>query len=116
LAEHATQTSTRIISFTVTEAGYYLDAQNNLDVHAPDITLDVSIVAGNIAPSDAGRTIYGAIATLLRARMLANTGPVTLLNCDNLRHNGDRFRKGLLQFLEQLQDPQLLNWVEAHTS
>ena len=27
-------------------------------------------------------------------------GPVTLLNCDNLRHNGERFRGGLLQFID----------------
>ena len=28
-------------------------------------------------------------------------GPVTLLNCDNLRSNGERFRAGLLDFLER---------------
>ena len=116
LVARASQASTRIISFTVTEAGYYLDAQNDLDTLAPDISRDTSVACGESAPGQAGSTIYGAVAALLRARMRAQAGPVTLLNCDNLRHNGDRFRKGLLQFLAQLRDPELLVWVEAYTS
>ena len=116
LLVHAAKAATRIISFTVTEAGYYLDAHNNLDRAAPDIARDVAVLRGQSAPGDAGITIYGAVALLLRARLQAQVGAVTLLNCDNLRHNGERFRKGLLQFLAQLQDPALLAWVEANTS
>src|SRR5258706_7926864 len=41
---------------------------------------------------------------------------VTLLNCDNLRHNGERFRGGLLQFIELLNDTRLHDWVVANTS
>jgi D-arabinitol 4-dehydrogenase len=52
----------------------------------------------------------------LRARMHRDSGPVTLLNCDNLRHNGDRSRSGLLQFIERVGEPALLAWVQAHTS
>ena len=36
------------------------------------------------------------------ASVVSGAGPVTLLNCDNLRHNGDRSRSGLLQFVEQI--------------
>src|SRR5205814_5873680 len=43
-------------------------------------------------------------------------GPVTLLNCDNLRHNGDRTRAGLLQFLELVDDAELMGWVKRHAS
>ncbi len=109
--------ATRIISFTVTEAGYYLDAHNWLDwVTFPDLRADLETVkAGH-----AGHTIYGGLVTLLRARMKANggkgAGAVTLLNCDNLRHNGDRSRSGLLQFIEALDDRELLAWVQANTS
>jgi D-arabinitol 4-dehydrogenase len=48
--------------------------------------------------------------------MQANAGPVTLLNCDNLRHNGDRSRGGLLQYITMLGDSVLLDWVKSHTS
>jgi D-arabinitol 4-dehydrogenase len=104
--------STRIISFTVTEAGYYLDAKHQLDLNFPDLQVDV-IAAKNKLP---GSTIYGALTAILRARMHANGGPVTLLNCDNLRHNGERVRGGLLQFIELIGDSALLAWVQANTS
>jgi D-arabinitol 4-dehydrogenase len=104
--------NTRIISFTVTEAGYYLDAKDRLDLGFADLQADLQALKGG----KAGSTIYGALTAILKARMQASAGPVTLLNCDNLRHNGDRSRSGLLQFLMLLGDTDLLNWVNAHTS
>jgi D-arabinitol 4-dehydrogenase len=109
----AADPATRIISFTVTEAGYYLDARNRLDwATFPDLRADLEAVKSG----QAGHTIYGGLVTLLRARMNANAGPVTLMNCDNLRHNGDRSRGGLLQFIESLGDTALLTWVNVYTS
>jgi D-arabinitol 4-dehydrogenase len=105
--------ATRIISFTVTEAGYYLDANNQLDwATFPDLRADLEAVkAGH-----AGHTIYGGLVSILRARRQAGTGPVTLMNCDNLRHNGERSRGGLLQFIDALGDSALHAWVEANTT
>ncbi|PJI97028.1 D-arabinitol 4-dehydrogenase [Acidovorax sp. 69] len=109
----AVQPSTRIISFTVTEAGYYLDSHHQLDwASAPDLQADVQA----LREGRAGSTIYGALTTLLRARRQAGAGAVTLLNCDNLRHNGDRSRSGLLQFVQALGDTELAAWIEAHTT
>ena len=100
--------ATRIISFTVTEAGYYLDARNQLDWDSfPDLRADLAAVRAG----QAGHTIYGALASTLRARMQAGAGPVTLMNCDNLRHNGERSRGGLLQFIDALGDAPLKDWV-----
>ncbi len=105
--------ATRIISFTVTEAGYYLDAQNRLDWPAfADLRADLAAVTSG----EAGHTVYGALVSILRARMRAGAGPVTLMNCDNLRHNGDRSRGGLLQFIDALGDTALKAWVEQNTS
>ncbi|GAA0749676.1 mannitol dehydrogenase family protein [Ideonella azotifigens] len=108
-----TDPATRIISFTVTEAGYYLDAQDRLDwATFPDLRNDLAAVKAG----GAGHTIYGGLVSLLRARAAAGAGGVTLLNCDNLRHNGDRSRGGLLQFIDALGDSALKAWVEAHTT
>jgi len=104
--------ATRIVSFTVTEAGYYLDAKDRLDLGFADLTNDIA-AAREGRP---GSTIYGALTALLRARMAANAGPLTLLNCDNLRHNGDRFHSGLLQFVDLAGDPALRSWIEANTT
>ena len=104
--------ATRIISFTVTEAGYYLDATGTLDLSFADLQADLDALRAGRA----GSTIYGALCGILRARMQGGAGPVTLLNCDNLRHNGERARSGLLQFIELLGDSALRDWVSAHTS
>lgn len=110
LIAKAADPATRIISFTVTEAGYYLDTHNRLDTTAADVVADL---AANRS-GQAGSTIYGALTAMLRQRIRANAGPVTLLNCDNLRHNGDRFRSGLIQFIGQLGDDELLKWIATN--
>lgn len=105
--------ATRIVSFTVTEAGYYLDAANQLDwANFPDLRADLAAVQAG----QAGHSIYGALVGILRARMAAGAGPLTLMNCDNLRHNGERSRGGLLQFIDALGDAALKAWVQEHTS
>ncbi|HZW75403.1 MAG TPA: D-arabinitol 4-dehydrogenase [Caldimonas sp.] len=107
LIEVGADPATAIVSFTVTEAGYYLDAKNRLDLANPDLAADL---AGG------RRTIYGALAAILSARVAKGGAPVTLLNCDNLRSNGARSRAGLLEFLERRGERALRDWVVAATT
>jgi D-arabinitol 4-dehydrogenase len=105
---------TRIISFTVTEGGYYLDHHYQLDTGNADLADDLRCALDG---SGAPRTIYGAIAAILRARSQAHPqAALTLLNCDNLRHNGERFRDGLRQFLTLRGESALVAWMDAHTT
>lgn len=103
---------TRIISFTVTEAGYYLDAKDRLDPSFPDLAADLEAARAG----KPGGVIYAALTAILRERMRRDAGKVTLLCCDNLRHNGDRSRAGLLQFVDLVGDAPLRAWIEAHTT
>jgi len=107
LVQTGSDPRTQVISFTVTEAGYYLDHAHHLDTSQADLAADIG-----------GQriTIYGAIAAILQARLEGNAGAVTLLNCDNLRHNGERFYAGLQQFLALRGQSALLEWVRAHVS
>jgi D-arabinitol 4-dehydrogenase len=100
--------NTRIISFTVTEAGYYLDSHNHLETTYPELASDL---AGTTRS-----TIYGALAVILNERMKRGSGPVTLLNCDNLRSNGERFQLGFKDFLTRRNEHALLAWVQSNTS
>ena len=86
LIDLAAEADTRIVSFTVTEAGYEPGPDNAL---------------------------YRTLSTILRERRARGSGPLTLLCCDNLRHNGDRSRAGLLAFIT---DAELRAWAEANTS
>ncbi|HEC8323052.1 TPA: mannitol dehydrogenase family protein [Providencia rettgeri] len=106
LVEQGRDKATRVIAFTVTEAGYYLTPQHELDAEQPDVKADLT---GKMS------TIYGALTHILRARLAAHGEPVTLLNCDNLRHNGERFRHGFLSFLQLKGESELYQWVKEHT-
>ncbi len=108
LIEIGADPGTRIISFTVTEAGYYLDSQNRLETTYTELASDL---AGTTRS-----TIYGALAAILNERKKRGSGPVTLLNCDNLRGNGERFKLGFADFLTRRGDTSLLAWVNASTS
>lgn len=99
---------TLIISFTVTEAGYYLDSDDRLDSRHDELRRDLEGTTRS--------TIYGAMAAILRERMARASPPVTLLNCDNLRSNGERFHAGFLDFLKRRHEQGLSQWVQAHTS
>ena len=100
--------ATRIISFTVTEAGYYLDSHNKLETSYAELASDLAGATRS--------TIYGALAAILAERKKRGSGPVTLLNCDNLRSNGERFRAGFLDFLGRRGEDGLRAWVESSTS
>ncbi|WP_182057499.1 D-arabinitol 4-dehydrogenase [Pantoea sp. ME81] len=107
LVEQGANPQTRVIGFTVTEAGYYLTPEFKLDLNQADVKADLG---GDF------RTIYGALSRILTARVAQGGTPVTLLNCDNLRHNGERFREGFLAFLAAKGDTALADWVRTQTT
>lgn len=98
----------RIVSLTVTEGGYYLDAQGAFDATAEDIRHD----AANPATP---RTAFGAIIAALKLRQQAGAGPFTGLSCDNLQGNGTILRQTVLG-LARLSDPALADWIETACS
>jgi D-arabinitol 4-dehydrogenase len=107
LVETGALARTRIVSFTVTEGGYYLDDHHRLELANPDLAADLA---------GARRTIYGAVGAIIQARIARGSGPVTLLNCDNLRSNGERFRTGLLEFLERRGERDSIAYVREQTT
>ncbi|MDU4844034.1 MAG: D-arabinitol 4-dehydrogenase [Leclercia adecarboxylata] len=98
---------TKVIAFTVTEGGYYLDTQHKLEVANADLASDIN---------GSCKTIYGAIARILEARMENGAGPLTLLNCDNVRHNGERFHDGLVEFLQLSGRQAVIDWLNANAT
>lgn len=94
--------STRIVTLTVTEKGYFQQTNGALDVDHPAIAGEL---AGGIPV-----TIYGFLAQALQRRCDTNAGGITLLSCDNLSENGRRLRTQILDFLERI-DAGLAQWT-----
>lgn len=101
--------ATRIISMTITEGGYNIDkATGEFDLGNAGVKADLADPAHPV-------TVFGYVAEGLRRRRDTNAGPVTILTCDNLQHNGDTARKAFMAFI-YAQDPQLASWVEANVT
>lgn len=99
----------RIVSLTVTEGGYYVDAQTDgFNATHPDIMADA-------AAPDSPRTVFGMIIAALQARRAAGVAPFTVLSCDNLPENGHVARRTVTA-LAQLSDPAMADWIAAHVA
>ena len=98
--------STRIVSITATEKGYFLDvASGKLLLQAPEVIAD-------LAAAEAPRTILGLIVYALRNRRAAGIAPFTVLSCDNLPNNGKLARAAVLAFAREV-DGALAEWIKA---
>ena len=98
---------TRIVSLTITEGGYNIDsATGKFMFDNPDVGYDLS-------HPDSPRLVYGYLTAALKKRRAAGLPPFTVQSCDNIQHNGDVARKGVLAFAEK-QDPELAEWISAN--
>jgi mannitol 2-dehydrogenase len=96
--------ATRIVSLTVTEGGYYVNADTGtFDPDHPDIRADA-------ARPDAPGTVFGAIVAALKARRAAGSEPFTVMSCDNLPGNGAVTRDAVVG-TAQGSDPGLADWI-----
>ncbi|MCW2763130.1 MAG: Mannitol dehydrogenase, C-terminal domain protein, partial [Marmoricola sp.] len=104
--------TTRIVSLTVTEKGYRSDIlTGEIRRSDPHIRSDV----------DGGppQTVLGQLVRGLQARRLAQSGPVTILCCDNLSGSGKTLRSLVEQFcmlLEPSERAGLNTWIHENVA
>lgn len=99
----------RIVSLTVTEGGYYVDASaGGFDVSHPDIVHDAN-------KPDRPITVFGAIAAALKLRRDAGLGAFAVQSCDNLQGNG-RITRNAVVTLARMADPSLADWIDENAS
>lgn len=89
---------TKIVTITVTEKGY---------VRGPGGAFD----AVALAPD--AQTLYRYLGQAVIDRHDAGLGPLTLISCDNLSHNGALLRAGLSAYLDH-RSPQHRRWFDEN--
>lgn len=99
----------RIVSMTITEGGYNIDAQTGA------FRLDHPAVARDLAHPGHPHTVFGYVIESLARRRAAGTAPFTVLSCDNLRHNGAVAKRAFTAFA-RARDPGLADWIEANVA
>jgi fructuronate reductase len=110
-----------VLSLTVTEAGYRQRTGSRLDTEDPSVAADAALLRALVeAPSDAAglpaaTTAPGRVLDGLRARRVADAGPIAVVSCDNLPDNGAVVGAVVLE-LADLVDPELAAWVRQNVS
>jgi mannitol 2-dehydrogenase len=99
--------STRIVSLTVTEGGYSLDAVTG-EFNASD-----EAVLADLRPGAVPRTVFGLVTEALARRRARGLPAFTILSCDNIQGNGHVSQRAFTAFA-RLRDPELADWITAH--
>jgi fructuronate reductase len=104
-----TDPAVRIVSATVTEKGYCLTPAGDLDLDNPQVRRDLD---GTLPP----QTLVGWLVEGLRRRRAAGHAPPTVISCDNLSGNGERFRRSAIQFADAAGHGDLARWIEGEVT
>ena len=106
-----------VVSMTVTEAGYHLNAADELDTGGADVQQDIAALTsaqGDTRVEElataAGRIVYG-----LAARRAAGVGGLAVMSCDNIAANGDTTRASILGMADQV-DRDLAAWIRENVT
>jgi fructuronate reductase len=95
---------THIVTLTVTEKGYCLGADGQLDFTRPEISRDLEHL-------DEPTSAIGSLAHGLVARATRHRRPITVISCDNLQANGSKLRDAVTAFTERSR-PEMLTWLK----
>jgi fructuronate reductase len=101
-----------VVTTTVTEAGYHLDADGHLDRGGVVGADHAALRADPRAPV---RTVPARLVAGLAARRAADAGPVAIVPCDNLRGNGAALGGAVREAAADI-DAGLAAWIDGSVS
>ena len=99
----------RIVSLTVTEGGY------NIDAVTGEFDRTNAGVLADLEPGATPRTMFGLVTEALVRRRERGIAPFTVLSCDNIQGNGHVSRTVFTAFA-QMRDPVLADWMTANVA
>lgn len=103
------ESAIKIITLTITEGGY------NLDKTTGKFNLEDEKIQHDLNNPGQPSTVFGFIAEGLRQRRALGNGPITMLSCDNLQHNGNTAKNAFTSFIAA-QDKDLAEWVAVNVT
>jgi fructuronate reductase len=102
-----TSPSVQLVTLTVTEKGYGLDATGALDLSDPAVAHDLA------APDASPKSVIGWLFAGLKGRRAAGLPPFVTLSCDNLTDNGGKLRRAVIAFAKASGQRNVADWIEA---
>jgi len=98
--------ATRIVSLTVTEGGY------NLDAVTGQFIADDEAVQADLRPGAVPQTMFGLVTEALARRRDRGVPAFTIVCCDNIGGNGHVSQHAFTAFA-RLRDPALADWITS---
>ena len=109
LGELLVQPAIRVVSLTITEGGYFIDAQTGaFDRTGAEILRDIS------NPGDM-QSVFGILVAALARRRDTGVAPFTIMSCDNIPENGRIARQAVLGLAEALQGD-IAGWIATEVA
>jgi fructuronate reductase len=103
----------RVVTITVTEAGYVRGPEGGLDRDRDQVKADVEALRQDLGA--AVRTAPARLVAGCAARRQGDGGPLTIVSCDNLPGNGAVVAR-VVRDLAELVDPGLADWIAGSVS
>lgn len=108
LIEKLADPATRIVSMTITEGGYFIDAAGNFNPAHPAMVEDAQ---NPTAP----KTVFGLILAGLKVRKERGIAPFTIMSCDNIPGNGE-VTEGTVIGLAKMSDADFAHWIHENVA
>lgn len=96
--------NTKFVTLTITEKGYCLDVNGELDMAHQGINEDI---IGNGIP----KTAIGLLIRALNKRKATGIAAFSVISCDNITNNGQKLRSALISFADKVDD-ELSTWLK----
>ncbi|MDP9436827.1 MAG: mannitol dehydrogenase family protein [Actinomycetota bacterium] len=101
--------ATRIVSLTITEGGY------NIDAVTGEFVRDDPAIQRDLTSGAPPATVFGLVTEALARRRDRGVPPFAVMSCDNVQHNGQVARGSFATYAE-MRDPELGAWVRSEVS
>lgn len=108
LIEKLADPTIRIVSMTITEGGYFIDASGEFNPAHPAIAEDGRNPANP-------KTVFGLILAGLKLRKERGIPPFTIMSCDNIPGNGEVTENAVIG-LAKLSDPDFAHWIHQNVA
>ena len=96
--------STKIVTLTITEKGYYLTASGQLDFQAP-------IIRGDLQAPKNPKSVVGFLVRACWLRQKLALAPLTIISCDNIANNGSKLARACRDYASKI-SPDLSAYIE----
>lgn len=97
-----------IVSLTITEKGYCLTPEGELNQENP-------LIINDLKNSNQPSSAIGIIAEALRQRKNQNLPAFSVMSCDNIPENGHKTKQAVLAYAELL-DAELAQWIDKNAT